>query len=773
MHRLFPLLLIIALLAARPVYAQTATSLDETNAQRATVLITQLTRTPAGQPVISCTGSGTLVSPDGLILTNAHIARGSTRCKTDQLLISLISRLGEPPVPTYYAEIIQINVGWDLAVLQITRTLDARPVTQENLSLPFVELGDSDTLTLDAPITVIGMTAIDDKSSGNRGSTALKRGTITNFLDESRVGRRAWQKTNAPIPARMSGGGAYDRSGKLVGIPTVERSADVAGGCRLVQDTNGDGRVDSGDVCIPSGGFIDALRPAKLARGLVRAAQLRVRVTATSEQTPLSIPKGTPIFDRLVFSPGITSSGMPTTLITSAPLGTKDLYLFFDYRNMSDETIYELRVTIDQVPNALYSLSPSLWSGGQDGLWYIGGSDQIWANGNYVFTLLINGQTVATTNFTIGGSAQEIPRFADILFGIPDPNRETVITGTVLPADEAVNAQFVYRNLTPETRWRQVWLWYDPQSAQYQVIASDRTPVQWDAQDGAAGSKNIAASGQSNLTNGRYRLELYLVISGRTTLAATSDFVVAGELSGGRVQVFDAAAFTAEPPVFGQAEIVDPRSNQKYQINRAVNASPFYPNTTNRLYAGFLWKRLAVGTPWTWRVTVDDSPLFEQTAAWQGAQTNPAFWLRFDAAGNLPDGSYKLEVYVEGILMSQAVVKIGIGQLPIETFLRSSGVQLQGLIRDSETQRGVAGVMFIVIRGNVVTREFTWNMSEVVEIAITDSQGQFQLNRLLPRGQTYNLLVVGRGYLPLATDGLRIDDRTKNPLVLSIDLNKD
>jgi hypothetical protein len=47
------------------------------------------------------------------------------------------------------------------------------------------------------------------------------------------------------------------------------------------------------------------------------------------------------------------------------------------------------------------------------------------------------------------------------------------------------------------------------------------------------------------------------------------------------------------------------------------------------------------------------------------------------------------------------------------------------------------------------------------------------LNRLLPRNTSYNVLVVARGYLPIATDGIRIDDTTVSPFTLNIELNKD
>ena len=760
----FALLIALVSPAVWPASGQT-TGLDEVNAQRATVLITQLARAPSGDPLISCIGTGMLVTADGLILTNAHTARGSARCKTDSLLISLTARPGASPVPTYYAEVLAANVQTDLAVLQIARTLDGRAVNRGALSLPFVEIGSSEDLALDETLTVIGYPGPEDKPAAgttNSAAVAIRRGTITNFIDEAQTGDRAWLKTNAVITARMSGGGAFNKTGKLVAIPAGERSGETRSACRLVQDTNGDGRIDTSDVCIPGGGFIDSLRPARLARGLVRAAQLGLSVGKTSGSVELPAPSGAPTFDRLIFSTGVSASGMPNSVVRSAPTGTKSLYLFFDYRNLSAQTIYELRTTVDGIPNATFSLSPAAWGGGQEGLWYIGAREQVWPNGQYVFTLLIDGQRAASATFTVGGGAQDSATFSDILFGISDPARSVVITGTVLPPNTTINAEFLYSSVPDKATWRQVWYF------EGRPITQNPQPIEW--KDGASGKKRVTAgvTGQDTLIAGRYRLELYL----NEALAATSDFVMAGSASGGRVRVFDDPVFSAEQPTFGSVTEKD-ASGKSVTVQRVTNANATYPNTVQRLYAAFQWTNIATGTLWTWRLTVDGSPLFEQTQPWRGAPDQPYFWLQFDATEHFPDASFALELYVEGILTGTSTVRIGIGQLPVNTFLLSSGVQVQGRIIDAETRRGIAGVTFIVIKGTVITREFTWNREEIVQMSVSDADGQFQLSRLLPRNDTYNILIVGRGYLPVSTDGLQIDANTPSPFTLAIELNRD
>ena len=68
---------------------------------------------------------------------------------------------------------------------------------------------------------------------------------------------------------------ALDQYGRLVAIPTQLGYGQFEGelvDCRIVADTNGDGDVNQKDVCVPVGGFINALRPINLARPLIERA---------------------------------------------------------------------------------------------------------------------------------------------------------------------------------------------------------------------------------------------------------------------------------------------------------------------------------------------------------------------------------------------------------------------------------------------------------------------------------------------------------------------
>ncbi len=426
--------------------------LNEDVIKRATVFIMQTYRTPA-QTVISCIGSGTLVSADGLILTNAHIAENNDSCQSDTLVIAVTVRLDEPPVPSYTAEVIDSSKGLDLAVLRINGYLDGRVIEPGTLQLPFVELGDSLQTSLDDTITVVGY-----PDFGNE-PVAVTRGTIEGFTAEARAGDRAWIRTSAVIPGTMSGAGAYNRDGKLIGVPTIApaRSGGEAVDCRVIQDTNQDGRADRNDRCVPVGGFISALRPSELARGLVRAATLGIRQGSDLTNPAPVVIEGEPTFSRLFFTTSINEADQPSNVVGSVPSGTTSLYLFFDYDHMVDGLIYELRVTVNDLNEPAYSLPPVTWSGGRQGTWYIGGSNTPWKNGLYFFRLYVEGREVASKSIEVNGGPLENPYFSDIIFGVPDGAGSLVGTNYVLPQGSQVQARFSYHNMQPGTNCGYVW----------------------------------------------------------------------------------------------------------------------------------------------------------------------------------------------------------------------------------------------------------------------------------------------------------------------------
>ncbi len=537
----------------------------------------------------------------------------------------------------------------------------------------------------------------------------------------------------------------------MIGIPTVEPvSSGGAEGeqptCRRIQDSNGDGRVDTNDVCIPVSGFINAMRPARLARGLILAARLGI---TPDFQQPLTLGgqrEGDPTFARLFFASGVDLGGMPTTIVQAVPTGISSLYLFFDYANMTDGMIYEMRVLRDGLADPTFSLAPATWSGGGTGLWYIGSTAQVYPNGEYEFLLFIEGVRVASAAISVGGVAEARPEFSNIVFGVLSLENQLVSAGNVLPVSPTINAEFAYNNLRDGLTWRQVWY--------FDGLEIANGVGTWTG--GANGKLAVNASGTPEipLQAGRYRLELSI----EERLAATADFIMAGAQIAYNTEIFTNLTFATE-------------LNGRGEPSGVVGTT--LPDTVQQMYALFDWRDVAVGTPFTWRWTVDNNPLFEVTQPWQESLIGSQGWVRLTAPARLPSGSYKLELLLAGEVKGAVTARVGLGQLPVEIFRVAEGATLRGTILDAETKAGIFGATIIILKVEVDVRDFTWQMSEVYGIAFTDSEGNFAMTTPLVREEIYSIIVTAGGYLPMASDGLAVPQDPNTPFELRLEMNRD
>ena len=146
-----------------------------------------------GQEMVGWTGSGTIISPDGLILTNAHVVLSDRFYQVKNLIVSLTVAQDAPPVQTYYASIVQADEALDIAVIKPYQDLKGNALNYNLLNLPFVPLGNSDELNLGESINILGYPGIG-------GDTiTLTRGEVSGFTSEAAYGNRAYIKTSGTI----------------------------------------------------------------------------------------------------------------------------------------------------------------------------------------------------------------------------------------------------------------------------------------------------------------------------------------------------------------------------------------------------------------------------------------------------------------------------------------------------------------------------------------------------------------------------------------------
>ena len=149
----------------------------------------------AGERVQNSLGSGVLVRPDGLIVTNAHVVKGA-----DEIRVVLADRR------EFDAKLITQDERYDLALLRIDGTGE---------KFPFLEMRDSDSIEVGDVVLAIGnpFGLNQTVTSGIISALARSAGGVN---DSS-----FFIQTDAAINPGNSGGALVSLDGRLIGINTA------------------------------------------------------------------------------------------------------------------------------------------------------------------------------------------------------------------------------------------------------------------------------------------------------------------------------------------------------------------------------------------------------------------------------------------------------------------------------------------------------------------------------------------------------------------------
>ena len=345
-------------------------------------------------------GSGTVISPEGTILTNAHVVDDRTG-EYDVLGVAITDESDEPPELTYLAEIAAVDYALDLAVVEIVSDEDGQEV---ELDLPSVVLGDSEDVEIGDEIRILGYPGIGGET------ITLTDGVVSGFTVERDIEGRAWIKTDATIAGGNSGGLAVDADGRLIGVPTIVSSGSDADAvdCRYVQDTNRDGLIDETDSCVPVGGFINGLRPVNLALPLIDAVRRGERYVPEIEPEP-EPGEGFQTDDvsvsNLVFAPGVTADDEPTELVDVLPADATQVCAFWDYQGMADGMTWEALWFVDGEVDEEGSIIGDTWVGGESGNWWVCKIDELSGldEGLYEVVISVESEGKGSNAIFVGG----------------------------------------------------------------------------------------------------------------------------------------------------------------------------------------------------------------------------------------------------------------------------------------------------------------------------------------------------------------------------------
>lgn len=398
--RIIRVMLIVIVAGMLLGQASLALTRDERRAiMKSSVLILPLKIENGDVVNVPWSGSGTIIDKNGLILTNYHVVQETG--DWDVLGILVTSRSDQKPEPTFLAKIASKNPEADLAVLQIVSDFQGKPVDFKTLNLVPVPLGDADDLELGDQITIFGYPGIGS------GTITLTDGKIAGFLqDQGFTYQRAWLKTDASIAGGNSGGTAVDETGKLIGVPTRASTVDV----RRIADTNEDGIIDERDSAVPTGGFINLLRPVNLAFDLIKQAQGgavtprdTIPGTNPTPSSGSSVPSSAK-FGSIRFASQADEKGNPLDTGTSFGADATALYAYVDFQGMKNGLELHYIWSID---DTVVFEKTTAWPYGAKGSFYLyltNGGDPMPA-GTYQLEVLIAGKSMVKGSAIIGSSS--------------------------------------------------------------------------------------------------------------------------------------------------------------------------------------------------------------------------------------------------------------------------------------------------------------------------------------------------------------------------------
>ena len=323
--------LVVAILIApaetSPALADSVANVPAELADRVATLLPSIaeirTKADAGQGSTFLEGSGFVIDPSGLILTNRHVIQGAY-----EIMVTL------PGLPRLIAEPAFISVSLDLALLKVEA---ARPLTP-------VKLGDSDIVKVGDPVLLIG------NALGQR--TALSSGVISAVnCDLGDTMYNHYFQTDGALNHGNSGGPMFNMKDEVIAVNTgLMSSPGNTGSVGLgfsmpINDAKFvmDQFLKSGEV---SAGFI-GVRGQRITDELAEAFGLKsARGALVTEVDPKSTAAGK-IFvgDILLRVNDQDASDLPAVarLVAMTPDGTS-----IDVHLLRDDTERSVAVTVTQ-----------------------------------------------------------------------------------------------------------------------------------------------------------------------------------------------------------------------------------------------------------------------------------------------------------------------------------------------------------------------------------------------------------------------------------------
>ena len=171
-----------------------------------------------GTVVPVSSGSGTIISRDGSVITNHHVLNDKEKARLhDIFIIGRFRTADKDPELVCAGTPISGKLEPDLDLALIKCTVDLEGKSIKPSGWPAITVGKSDDLIPGEKITIIGYPGIG-------GSTIhVTSGELSGWSGEAGGAGRAFIKTDAQIAHGNSGGTAINELGEYIGVPTAFR----------------------------------------------------------------------------------------------------------------------------------------------------------------------------------------------------------------------------------------------------------------------------------------------------------------------------------------------------------------------------------------------------------------------------------------------------------------------------------------------------------------------------------------------------------------------
>jgi hypothetical protein len=223
--------------AAIPASAQAPVGdIDASASEIRAGLVNIICESPSGSGLASISGSGVIIDPRGIILTNAHIGQYFLLANRG---VSCVVRTGSPAQNAYYASPAFVSPAWlsanssalieaaptgtgeyDIAILVITSSATDSPLPN---SFPYVPLGE-DSPVLNEPVVIGSYAAqfLQSSAIANDLFPTIVYGSVQNvFTFQTTSVDVVSLGGSAAAQEGSSGGGVVDASGELTATITT------------------------------------------------------------------------------------------------------------------------------------------------------------------------------------------------------------------------------------------------------------------------------------------------------------------------------------------------------------------------------------------------------------------------------------------------------------------------------------------------------------------------------------------------------------------------